>query len=213
MIKGTPFEHSPIYKKDSAYMNNAIFLHAFKYHFLPNVKHLLLKGRLLLLTDRYLAHIQLGVAQAAADAGVDIITFAPHSTHIAQPLDVGLMSPLNTAYSNAVGRWRLGTDGQGHSCISIRKALEIMATPETGLTPWDRTFTENNVKSAFARAGYPVSGSWVQIYREAIKKYCGEDGQQMIGVLMLNSGKYESISVALLSRTSFKLQASLSFVV
>jgi hypothetical protein len=89
VIKGTsrstPFEHSPFYKQDSAYMNNAIFLHAFKYHFLPNVKHLLqlLKGCLLLLTDRYLAHTQLGVAQAAADAGVDIITFAPHSTHVA----------------------------------------------------------------------------------------------------------------------------------
>jgi hypothetical protein len=87
VIKGTsrstPFEHSPFYKQDSAYMNNTIFFHGFKYHFLPNVKHILLKGRLLLLTDRYLAHIQLGVAQAAADAGVDIITFAPHSTHVA----------------------------------------------------------------------------------------------------------------------------------
>jgi hypothetical protein len=162
-IKGTPFEHSSFYKQDSAYMNNAIFLCAFKYHFLPDVKHLLLKGRLLLLTDRYLAHIQLGVAQAAPDVGVDRITFAPHSTHIAQPLDVGLMSPLKTAYSNAVGRWRLGTEVQGNSFSSIRKALEILATPETGLTPWDREISEDNVKSAFARAGYPVSGSWVQI--------------------------------------------------
>jgi hypothetical protein len=100
----------------------------------------------------------------------------------------------------------LGTDGQGHSCISIRKALEIMATPETGLTPWDRTFTENNVKSAFARAGYPVSGSWVQIDRKAVKKYFGEDGQQMIGVLVLKSGKYESVSVALMPRTSFNFR-------
>jgi hypothetical protein len=51
-----------------------------------------------------------------------------------------------------------------------------------------------------------MSGSWVQIDREAVKKYFGEDGQQMIGVLMLNSGKYESISVALLSRTSFNFR-------
>ena len=64
----------------------------------------------------------------AAQHGVDIGTFRPHSTHLARPLDVGCMFKLKGEYSLHVSHWKLEAPGKGiPDVIGARVALEILA--------------------------------------------------------------------------------------
>ena len=49
----------------------------------------------------------------AAQHGVDIGTFRPHSSHLAQPRDVGCMFKLKGEYSLRVSSWKLEAPGKG----------------------------------------------------------------------------------------------------
>ena len=119
----------------------------------------------------------------AAQHGVDIGTFRPHSTHLSQPLDVGCMFKLKDEYSLRVSRWKLEAPKKGiPDVIGTRVALEILAQQDImKLTAWDVGFSANTTRSAFAKAGFCVVGNFVQVERAAAKKYFGEDGLQMIG--------------------------------
>ena len=127
-----------------------------------------------------------GFAQAvdmAAQHGVDVGTFRPHSTHLSQPLDVGCMFKLKDEYGLRVSRWQLEAPAKGiPDVIGTRTALEILAKQNNmKLTAWDVGFSAETTQSAFTKAGFSVVGNFVQVERAAVKKYFGEDGKQMIG--------------------------------
>ena len=61
--------------------------------------------RTLLLMDNHSSHLTLEAVNMAREAGVDILTFPPHTSHRLQPLDVSVMGPLKTRYREEVACW------------------------------------------------------------------------------------------------------------
>ena len=73
----------------------------------------------------------------------------PHSTHRLQPLDVGIFSPLSTAYSNQIDH--LIQSSQGFSRVTKRSFWSMFRTA------WKTALSFENIRSAFAAtAVYPL---------------------------------------------------------
>jgi len=60
------------------------------------------RGCRLLVVDGHCSHLNMEWIDFCDKQRVILVIFPPHSTHRLQPLDVGIFSPLATAYSNAL---------------------------------------------------------------------------------------------------------------
>lgn len=92
----------------------------------------------------------------AKENGVHILTVPPHSTHMMQPLDVGVMKPFQTFYSSAVDSWMSAHPGQPFtiynvaSCVGVAHSRAMVpqtiinAFRKTGIFPKDSSvYTED----------------------------------------------------------------------
>jgi DDE superfamily endonuclease len=86
--------------------------------------------------------------------GIILLVLPPHSTHILQPLDVGLFQPLSTEYSAELDKL------MNTSCaaISMSKALFYPMFKRA----WDASFTSENIVRAFEKPGiWPINADQV----------------------------------------------------
>jgi len=78
-----------------------------------------------------------------------VLILPPYSTHRLQPLDVRLFQPLLTAYTQEVNKFL--TKGLGIVLMTKRRFWSLF------LPTWEKAFTEDNIKLAFAKAGiWPI---------------------------------------------------------
>lgn len=81
--------------------------------------------------------------------GIILAILPPHSTHRLQPLDIGIFSPLSTAYSNQIDY--LIQSSQGFSRVTKRSFWSMFRTA------WRTALSFENIRSAFAAtAVYPL---------------------------------------------------------
>jgi hypothetical protein len=59
----------------------------------------------LLFLDGHSSHLTLEFLEDARPHKIEILCFPAHSTHLLQPLDIGIFGPLGTYYSNEVDDW------------------------------------------------------------------------------------------------------------
>ncbi|KAJ4436116.1 hypothetical protein ANN_18743 [Periplaneta americana] len=59
----------------------------------------------LLICDNHESHTSVEAINLAKANDVHILTVPPHSTHMMQPLDVGVMKPFQTYYNASVDTW------------------------------------------------------------------------------------------------------------
>jgi len=95
---------------ESGWMDPANFLSRFLKLFLPAVSHLTKTGPVLLFDGHY-SHISLELIRAARQNNV-LLCLPPNTTHILQPLYVGVFSPLKTSWRKILKLYRLQTKGQ-----------------------------------------------------------------------------------------------------
>ena len=108
--------------------------------------------RRLLLLDGHGSHFNMAFLESADLRRIIVMILPPHSTHRLQPLDVGLFSPLATAYSKKLNE--MMTESRGMVSMSKGMVLPIFRAA------WDRSFTEKNIQSASAKPGiFPVDSS------------------------------------------------------
>jgi hypothetical protein len=98
----------------------------------------------LLILDGHSSHLTLEFLDYARDHKIEILCFPPHSTHLLQPLDVGIFGPLGTYYSNEVDNWT-----RTHPYQSINKGDFLPMCQRARR----KAFTKKNILSAFAEAG------------------------------------------------------------
>ena len=99
--------------------------------------------------DGHSSHVNMAFLNKYDELRILVLILPPHSTHRLQPLDVGLFQPLSTAYSQEVNNFL--TNGLGIVLITKRRFWLLF------LPAWEKAFTEENIKSAFAKAGiWPV---------------------------------------------------------
>ena len=94
---------------DSGWMEGANFFEWFRKVFLPAVEGMRRTGPVVLFLDSHQSHTTLGLVEEARDQGIVLYTFPPHTTHLLQPLDVGVFGPLKLVWSQILKEFKLET--------------------------------------------------------------------------------------------------------
>jgi hypothetical protein len=85
----------------------------------------------------------LGQVDKAREHSVAIVSLHPHSTHIMQPLDIGIVKPLTTYCAQEIETWLGSNPGRVVTPFIVwklfRPAYRIAATMETSLNPFIKT--------------------------------------------------------------------------
>ena len=107
-------------------------------------------ARRLLLVDGHSSHVNMRFINYCDEHGIILGILPPHSTHRLQPLDVGIFSPLSTAYSKQIDH--LIQSSQGFSRITKRSFWPMFRTA------WKSALILDNIRSAFTATGvYPLN--------------------------------------------------------
>src|SRR5450432_3612829 len=104
-----------------------------------------IRKRRILIVDGHSSHINMKFLDLVDKLRILVHILPPHSTHRLQPLDVGLFSPLSTAYSKALNR----LIHESESLVSMTKRLFYGIFKEAFLI----AFTKRNVEHAFTKPG------------------------------------------------------------
>jgi len=122
--------------------------------FEPRTREKAGKSKRLLLVDGHSSHVNLRFINFCNQHDIILAILPPHSTHRLQPLDVGIFSPLSTAYSKEINR--LIQSSHGFSRVTKRNFWTLFRTA------WNSALTVENIRSAFATPGiYPIDQSKV----------------------------------------------------
>lgn len=114
----------------------------------PNTAEKAGNGRRLLIVDGHSSHVNMKFIDFCDKHNIILVVFPPHSTHRLQPLDVGIFSPLATAYSNQINQ--IIQSSSGFTRITKRSFWSIFREA------WKKSLTPENICSSFAATGiYP----------------------------------------------------------
>ena len=142
-ISGTSYGLS-----EKGWIDGEIFEEWFEDHFL---KFAPAQRPLLLLLDGHSSHYQPAVVRKAAASGVILFCLPPHVTHLAQPLDKTVFSPLKRAWHEECQLYMINNPGKVVTRFSFMslfsrawlKAMHpsniISGFRSTGVYPFDRT--------------------------------------------------------------------------
>ena len=137
------------YASPKAWTSQWIFFDWLRSIFIPETAY---AGKMrLLLIDGASPHYKTDVLAVARAAGVVVLYLPSHTSHMLQPLDVAVFSPLKSAYKQANGEHVAHTDAGG---ITRNTFLRCYAEAHR------RAVTEKNARAGFAASGlYPFSPS------------------------------------------------------
>ena len=94
---------------DSGWMEMANFREWFVKVFVPATTDLVKTGPVILFFDGHKSHESLGLIELAKEYSVSLYVFPPHTTHLLQPLDVGVFGPLKSAWTKVLKEYKLET--------------------------------------------------------------------------------------------------------
>ena len=119
----------------------------------------------LLIMDQASAHASLRIIDYAREHNILLYMLPPHTTHVTQPVDVGLFGPLKSAYRDAERELQLRrSNAWQHLCARLCTTAQARdVVPEKAVTMCDipylihrairESFTPQNIKSAFRATG------------------------------------------------------------
>jgi len=112
-------------------------------HFEPNTHSPTGHPRLLII-DWHSSHFTLEFITFCATHEIRLLCFVPHSTHLLQPLDIGIFGPLGRYYSNEVDDW-----GRAYPYQTISKGDFFPLCQRAR----QKALTIVNIKAAFGATG------------------------------------------------------------
>ena len=130
---------------DSGWINEELYAKWFKF-FLTKIPP---TRPVLLIEDGHSSHISIDVIKLARDNGVHLLCLPAHTTHMLQPLDVGVFKSLKSNYSTACKKYLSKHPGQ---VITTDVLASLLAQA------WPESLTPINVMSGFRKCGiYPLN--------------------------------------------------------
>jgi hypothetical protein len=102
----------------------------------------------LLILDGFSGHIYVYVLKRAVELNISIICFPLHTTHVMQPMDVGIFSPFKRLYREKYSKW-----------IEQHPDEKLLTQEFAGLIsdPFYETMRPSNLVAVFEATGlYPV---------------------------------------------------------
>ena len=128
-IKENAFPGTNFNCSDSGWVNADLYLEWFKF-FLSSIPP---ARPVLLIEDGHASHISIEVIELARENAVYLLCLPSHTTHILQPLDVGVFKSLKSHYSRECRKYLMDHPGQvitPHNIASlIGKAWPLALTP------------------------------------------------------------------------------------
>lgn len=104
--------------------------------------------------DGHSSHVNIRFINYCDEHGILLGILPPHSTHRLQPLDVGIFSPLSTAYSKQIDH--LIQSSQGFSRVTKRSFWPMFRTA------WKSALSFDNIRLVFSATGvYPLNSKKV----------------------------------------------------
>ena len=130
---------------ENGWTDNFIGHQWFEKTFIPQATQRNRSGkRILLIYNGHVSHTTLEMVKIAQENNIDLFCLPPHTTHWLQPLDVGVFSPLQTAWSN--------------QCAAVLEEtgflMEIYKVVEEYMKARTKSFKAETVWQAWNKAGF-----------------------------------------------------------
>ena len=130
---------------DSGWINEELYVKWFKF-FLTKIPP---TRPVLLIEDGHSSHVSIDVIKLARDNGIHLLCLPAHTTHMLQPLDVGVFKSLKSNYSVVCKKYLSNHPGQ---VITTDVLASLLAQA------WPESVTPINVMSGFRKCGiYPLN--------------------------------------------------------
>lgn len=124
----------------SGWMDSEIFLNWFQKVLIPNAPP---ERPILLILDGHGSHVSLPLILKAVEHQVILLKLPPHTTHVLQPLDVGVFKSLKSTWDKQLTKWQRENPRKR---IPKQEFVSILSTVYTDMLP-------QNIKSGFKATG------------------------------------------------------------
>ena len=125
---------------ENGWINSELFLEWFKF-FLSNIPS---TRPIILIQDGHTSHLSIPLIELAQENNVHLLCLPSHTTHILQPLDVGVFHSFKSNFSKACHRYLMGRPGQVITTAAIASLIH---------DAWYNSFTPLNILSGFKKCG------------------------------------------------------------
>ena len=129
---------------DSGWMEAANFKQWFEKLFLLAVKHLTAKAPVVLIFDGHHSHISLELIELAKKNSIHLLCLPPHSTHLLQPLDVGVFGPVKSTWKKVLKEYQIET------CAGTVTKEDF---PGLIARLWEQSFKPAHLQGGFRKTG------------------------------------------------------------
>lgn len=134
---------------DSGWMEAANFKQWFDRMFVPAVKHLTASAPVVLIFDGHHSHISIELINAARSNNIHLLCLPPHSTHLFQPLDVGVFGPVKATWKKLLKEYQIEMCAGNVTKEDFPSLIKKL---------WDQSFQPAHLRSGFQKAGlHPLS--------------------------------------------------------
>ncbi|XP_065215246.1 uncharacterized protein LOC135841942 [Planococcus citri] len=134
---------------EKGYISKPVFLDWFRI-FCENIPR---KRPVLLLLDGHSTHLSREVEDLALKEQVEIFCLTPHTSHLYQPMDVGIFKPMKSNFNAKI-----------HKLKRTRRGLKRKHFGKAFTHAWNSSMTRQNLVSAFKGAGlWPMNKNAVDL--------------------------------------------------
>ena len=139
-VPGTLFSHS-----ENGWINSDIYLEWFEF-FLQNIPPI---RPVVLIQDGHASHMSIKLIELARSNGIHLLCLPSHTTHILQPLDVGVFKAFKTYFSKSCTSYLTRHPGR---VITNDMIATLVAKA------WPNAFTPSNIMGGFLKTGiFPIN--------------------------------------------------------
>ena len=152
-VPGTLFACS-----DNGWINQQLYLQWFEF-FVASIPP---ARPVLLIEDGHASHISLEVIKLAQENDIHLLCLPSHTTHLLQPLDVGVFKSMKSQFNKACKHFMTSKPGRVITSEDLASLLAVT---------WPQCMTPVNIMSGFRKCGiYPLNPGAVKDYETAPSK-------------------------------------------
>lgn len=134
---------------DSGWMERESYKSWFQKMFLPSVRHLTKTKPVVLIFDGHYSHIGIDLIETSRENNVHLMLLPSNTTHVMQPLDVGVYGPIKKSWKKILADYKRETRAANITKEEFPRLVKEL---------WSASFTAKQLEGGFKESGlYPVS--------------------------------------------------------
>ena len=142
---------------ESGWMEKNNFLSWFSKVFIPSVQALLDTGPVVLLFDGHHSHISLQLLELAKSSNIHLVCLPAHTSHILQPMDVGVFGPMKATWKRLLKEYKTSTRAANVTKDVFPSLLDQL---------WATSLLPEHIKAGFRASGLlPLNAAAIPQYK------------------------------------------------